>query len=195
LGLAWADTQFIEDTMRYLAGFVAVGTLSLSAAAPHAAAQAVAAAAQPQAVVGRTVLSASQSQISGRVVTPNGTPLANATVRARNLLDGQISGTASTASAGQFSIAVNPGSYMLEVTDAGGLVIGTSPFIAATAGTAIAGTTITVSAGALSAVTTTAGLVSTLGTTVARSVTYAAAAAGVAGVVTPADTTTASPSR
>jgi hypothetical protein len=37
--------------------------------------------------------------------------------------------------------------------------------------------------------------VSTLGATAARSVTYAAAAAGVAGVVTPAQTITASPSR
>lgn len=183
--------------MRYLAGFVMVGTLSLSWTAPHAAAQAVpvATAARPDAVVGRTVLNPSQSLISGRVVTPNGVPLSNATVRARNLLDGQISGTTSTASAGQFSIAVNPGSYMLEVIDAGGQVIGTSPFIAATAGTTIAGATVTVSAGALSGVTTTAGLTSTLGTTVARSVTYAAAAAGVAGVVTPAGVTTASPSR
>jgi len=182
--------------MRYLAGFVAVGTLTLSAAAPSAAAQAASAAtaAQTQAT-GGAGLNPAQAQITGRVVTPNGNPLVNATVRVRDLLDGQIGGTASTASAGQFSVSVNPGSYMLEVIDAGGQVIGTSPFIAATAGTAITGATVTVSAGALSAVTTPAGLASTLGTTVARSVTYAAAAAGVAGLVTPADVTTASPSR
>ena len=184
--------------MRYLAGLVTVGTLSLSAAAPFAAAQAapvVASAAQPQAVVGSTVLNPSQSLISGRVITPNGAPVTNAAVRARNLIDGQIGGQTMTAASGQFSLNVTPGSYLIEVADAGGQVIGTSPFIAATAGTTLAGTTVTVSAGALSAVTTTAGLVSTLGTTVARSVTYAAAAAGVAGVVTPADVTTASPSR
>jgi hypothetical protein len=184
--------------MRNLAGYVAVGALSLSAAAPFAAAQAapvVASAAPPQTVVGGGVLSASQSQISGRVITPNGNPVANATVRARNLLDGQIGGSTSTASAGQFSLNVNPGSYLIEVIDGGGQIMGTSPFIAATAGTAITGATVTVSAGALSAVTTTAGLASTLGSTLARSVTYAAAAAGVAGVVTPPDVTTASPSR
>jgi hypothetical protein len=54
---------------------------------------------------------------------------------------------------------------------------------------------VTVTTGALSAVTTTAGLLSTLGATAARSVTYAAAAAGVAGVITPAEVITASPSR
>ena len=180
--------------MRYLAGFVAVGTLSLSCAAPFAAAQAapIAASAQSQAVTG---LNAGQAQISGRVVTLNGTPRAGATVRARNLIDGQIGGSTATASSGQFAITINPGSYLIEVVDGGGQIIGTSPFIAATAGTAITGATVTVSAGALSAVTTTAGLASTLGTTLARSVTYAAAAAGVAGVVTPAGATTASPSR
>jgi hypothetical protein len=164
--------------MRYFAGLVAVGTFCLSVAAPFAAAQA------PPA----------QAQITGRVAMPNGNPLANATVRARNLIDGQISGTTSPGPAGQFTIGVNPGSYMLEVVDAGGQVIGTSPFIAATAGATIAGATITVSAGALGAVSTAAGLAS-IGTTVARSVTYAAAAAGVAGVVTPANVATASPSR
>jgi hypothetical protein len=131
----------------------------------------------------------------GRVITSNGNPVVNATVRARNLLDGQIAGTAPTASAGQFSLTVTPGSYLIEVVDGGGQIIGTSPFIAATAGTAITDATVTVSAGALRAVTTTAGLVSTLGTTLARSVTYAAAAAGVAGVVTPGNAVTASPSR
>ena len=181
--------------MRYLAGFVAVGTLSLSAAAPLAAAQAAPLAAsltastQSQAVTG---LNAGQAQISGRVITPNGNPLAGATVRARNLIDGQIGGSTSTASSGQFAININPGSYLVEVVDDGGQIIGTSPFIAATAGTAITGATVTVSAGA---VTTTAGLASTLGTTVARSLTYAAAAAGVAGVVSPANAVTASPSR
>ena len=43
----------------------------------------------------------------------------NATVRARNLLDGQIGGTAPTAAAGQFSLTVNPGSYLIEVIDGG----------------------------------------------------------------------------
>ena len=185
--------------MRYLAGFVVGGILALSAAAPFAAAQATpslqASAAQPQAVTARTTPNSSQVQISGRVITPNGNPLAGAAVRARNLIDGQIGGSAATSSAGQYSLNINPGSYLVEVLDGGGQIIGTSPFIAATAGTAITGATVTVSSGALSAVTTAAGLASTLGTTVARSVTYAAAAAGVAGVVSAPNVVTASPSR
>jgi hypothetical protein len=183
--------------MRYLAGSVAVATLALSSAAPYAAAQAapvVASVTQPQAIVATTV-NPTQSMISGRVVTPNGMPVPDAAVRVRNLVDGQIGGQTSTAASGQFSLTVSPGSYLIEVVDAGGQIIGTSPFIAATAGTAITGANVTVSTGALSAVTTTAGLASTLGATLARSVTYAAAAAGVAGVVTPGDAVTASPSR
>jgi hypothetical protein len=182
--------------MRYLAGFVAVGTLALSAAAPFAAAQAapVTAAAGPQSGFGVT-LNPSDAQISGRVLTPNGNPVSSAMVRARNLLNGQIGGSTTTASAGQFSINVNPGSYLLEVVDAGGQILGTSPFISVTAGTAITAATVTVSTGTLSAVATTTGLLSTLGTTAARSLTYAAAAAGVAGVVTAPEVVTASPSR
>ena len=83
------------------------------------------------------MLNPSQAQISGRVITPNGNPLANATVRARNLINGEVGGSTSTAAAGQFSINVTPGSYLLEVVGAGGQIVGTSPFIAATAGTAI----------------------------------------------------------
>jgi len=139
------------------------------------------------------VLNPSQAQISGRVITPNGSPLANATVRARNLVSGEIDGSTTTASDGQFSISVTSGSYLLEVVDADGNLVGTSPFIAATAGTAITSVTVTA---ATSAVATRAGLASKLlGTTAARTITYAAAAAGVAGVMIATDVVTASPSR
>ena len=179
--------------MRHLAGFV-VGVVSLTATS-FASAQSgpAAAAANSQAVVGETVLNASQAQISGRVVTPNGSPLANATVRARNLLSGEIAGTTSTAAAGQFTISVTPGSYLLEVVAASGQIIGTSPFIAATAGTAITALTVTASAGVAA---TGSGLASALlGTTAARTITYAAATAGVAGVSVATNVVTASPSR
>ena len=187
--------------MRYLAVFTAIAALSLvapplvAAQAAQAAAQRTAASATPQVTIGSTVLNPSQAQISGRVLDSGGDPLANTTVRARNLLSGQIDGSTATASAGQFSMNVNPGSYLLEVVDDGGQIVGTSSFISATAGTAITAGTVTATTGALGAATTTAGLVSTLGSTAARSVTYAAAAAGVAGVVTPAEVVTASPSR
>jgi hypothetical protein len=146
-------------------------------------------------VIGRTVLNTSQASISGRVVSPNGNPIANVNVRARNLITGQLGGSTSTASAGQFALNVNPGSYLLEVVDAGGQIIGTSSFISAAAGSAITSATVTATTGTLAAMTNTAGLASTLGATAARSVTYAAAAAGVAGIITPGEVVTASPSR
>jgi hypothetical protein len=181
--------------MRYLAGILAVAAVGVFA--PRLAAQVLpvtGASATPQAVIGATVLNASQAHISGRVLTPGGDPIANTMVRARNLLNGQIGGSTETASAGQFALNVNPGSYLLEAVDVGGRIVGTSSFISAAGGTAITAT-VTASNGVVSAVTTTAGLLSSLGSTAARSVTYAAAAIGVAGVVTPAQTITASPSR
>lgn len=183
--------------MRYLAGFVAVAALSLWSPPQVAGGQVTlsqSASAQPQTAVAGGVNRA-QAQITGKVIDRGGNPIADVTVRARDLLNGQIGGSTSTAAAGQFAVSVNPGSYILEVVDAGGQIIGTGPFVSAAAGTAIASATITVTSGALSAVSTTGGLVSTLTTAAAKSVTYAAAAAGVAGVVTPGNVATASPSR
>jgi len=179
--------------MRQSAVFVLVAGLLLQAP-PLAASQLTGATAQPQTLVGRTVLNPSQAQIAGTVVTPDGQPLANILVRARNLLTGDGGGSASTTTGGQFSISVNPGNYVLEIVDAGGQIVGTSSFISAAAGAAVTGATVTATTGVLSAMSVT-GLVATLGATAARSVTFAAAAAGVAGVVTPQDTRTASPSR
>ena len=183
--------------MRYLAGFVAVAALST---APLAAGQVTltrGAPARPQTALGGGVgggVNPAQAQITGKVIGAGGNLIADVTVRARDLLSGQIGGSTSTA-AGQFAVSVNPGSYILEVVDAGGQIIGTGPFVSAAAGTAVASATITVTNGALSALASTGGLLSTLTTAAAKSVTYAAAAAGVAGVVTPADVVTASPSR
>jgi hypothetical protein len=182
--------------MRYLAGFVAVAALSLSSTAPAAAGQVTltrGASARPQTAIGGGVNPA-QAQITGKVLGPGGNPVADVTVRARDLLNGQIGGSTSTAAAGQFAVSVNPGSYILEVVDAGGQIIGTGPFVSAATGT-VASTTITVTNGALTALASTGGLLSTLTTAAAKSVTYAAAAAGVAGVVTPGNVATASPSR
>lgn len=167
--------------MRNIAVFVAVAALALSSAAPIAA--------------GQTGPSPAQAQITGRIINPRGNPVTNATVRARDLLSGQIGGSTPLSSAGQFALNVNPGSYMLEVIDASGQIVGTSSFISAAAGSTITATTVVATTGELSTERRTAGLVSTLGQTVARSVAYAAAAAGVAGVVMPADVITASPSR
>jgi carboxypeptidase family protein len=180
--------------MRNIFVFVLVAATSLPAA-PLLASQLTGSAAQAQPViVGRTVVSAAQAQISGTVVTPAGEPMANAVVRARNLLTGDIGGSTSTATRGEFAIAVIPGSYMLEIVDPGGQIVGTSSFISAAAGTAVTAM-VTASTGMLSAAAGATGLIATLGATAARSVAFAAAAAGVAGVVTPQNTPTASPSR
>lgn len=184
--------------MRYFAGFVAVAALSLSSTAPLAARQVTltrGASARPQTAVAGGGVNQAQAQITGKVIGPGGNPIADVTVRARDLVNGQIGGSTSTGAAGQFAVSVDPGSYILEVVDGGGQIIGTGPFVSAAAGTAVASATITVTSGALSALSSTGGLVSTLTTAAARSVTYAAAAAGVAGVVTPGDVATASPSR
>jgi hypothetical protein len=177
--------------MRYLTVFMALVSL-LGATLPARAGQATASPAQM--VLGSTAVSAGESLVSGTVVTPAGAPVANATVRARNLLNNLIAGSTSTSQNGQFTISLSPGSYVLEAVDTDGQVIGTSSFISAAAGSTIPAATIT-TAGAVSATAATTGFMATLGPTAVRSLTYAAAAAGVAGVVTAADVVTASPSR
>lgn len=161
-----------------------------------AAAQETAAAARPQTVIGGSALNSPQAAITGTIVTPMGQPIVNATVHARNLLTGQISASVKTTVSGDFAITNLPtGSYVLEIVDDVGQVIGTSPFIAAAAGATVTAAAITATSGALSAVSTVTGLAAALTTTAVESVKFAAAAAGVAGVVTPPAIPIASPSR
>ena len=190
--------------MRQIAVYALVAGLSLSvlplAAAQVPGAVGQVAAARPvvvgQTVVGGTAVNPGQAVISGTAVTPTGEPLASAAVRARNLLTGQIGGSTSTAAGGQFALNVNPGSYVLEIVDAGGQIVGTSSFISAAAGATVTTATVTATTGALSAVSGATGLLATLGATAsAPSVGLAAAAAGVAGVVVPPAVPIASPSR
>ena len=181
--------------MRQLIVSVAVLSVGLSWAAPFATGQtpSTAASARPVTMIGRTMVNASDAQISGRVVSPAGNAIAKVTVRARDLVTGQIAGSTVTSEAGEFAIGVNPGSYVLEAVDQGGQVIGTSSFLSASAGSAMTAT-ITAS-GSMPTIAPTAGLGSLLSSNTARAITYAAAAAGVAGVVTPAAVVTASPSK
>lgn len=159
------------------------------------AAQAAAAAARPQTVIGRTVVNPSQATISGTVVAPTGQPLSSVVVQARNLLTGRIAGASATTATGEYTITgLAPGSYVLEIVDAAGQIVGTSSFISAAAGATVAAT-VTATSGALTAVSTVTGLAATLTTTAAESIKFAAAAAGVAGVVAPPEIPIASPSR
>ena len=135
------------------------------------------------------------ASISGVVVTASGRPLNNASVRARNVLTGGIANSASTSATGQFSLVwLEAGTYVLEVVDGAGQVIGTSPFLFAAAGATLS-TTVAATSGVASAANTVTGFAATLTSTAAESVRYAAAAAGVAGLVAPVDVATASPSR
>lgn len=136
-----------------------------------------------------------QASISGTVLNPGGQPIANVGMRARDLLTGRVAGSSSTSGAGQYSIlGLPPGSYVIEIVDAGGQIVGTSSFISVAAGTAVTNATIMAASGTLGALSTAASLAS-LGATTAQSLTVAAAAAGVAGLVVAPTLPTGSPSR
>ena len=149
-----------------------------------------------QTVLGSSIVEAGEAGISGTVLTPQGEPIRNTIVRARNLLTNEVDGSTRTSDIGEYAIVdLKPGSYVLEIVDDDGQIIGTSAFVAATAGALVSAVTVTATTGVLSAVTSTTGLVAALGATAARGVTAAAAAAGVAGVVVPPEIPVASPSR
>ena len=168
---------------------------ALVAAVPVGVAAQVAGPAPRVTSAGVRAAAPAQASIGGRVVTPNGQVLVNTAVRARDLLTGTIAGSTSTAAGGQFSIVgLNPGNYVLEIVDAGGQVIGTSPFIFASAG-ATRRDDCDGNEWSGERREQEDGLAATLTSTAAESVKYAAAAAGVAGMVTPANVATASPSR
>lgn len=147
--------------------------------------------------------------INGRVMTPEGEPLANTSIRARNLLTGEIGGSTTTGSGGQFTINVTPGSYVIEIVDSGGLVVATSAFVAATAGAtvttaAVAATTtaLGVATGATSVISAAmgvasgaTGLAAAVGVPLPGIPPVLGAGGGVPGVVEPPDVPIASPSR
>ena len=134
--------------------------------------------------------------ISGVARSATAQPLANHVVRVRNAETGQLSASGTTGAAGQFSFTgLNAGTYVVEVLDAGGQVIGTSAAIVLSQGAMIAGgLVIQASALGAAAAAGSAGggafLTSTLGI-----VTIAAIAAGVVGAVVVVTKDDASPSR
>jgi hypothetical protein len=175
---------------------VAVLAAPTRALAAQAARQPQAAAAEPQTVVSSTVVRSDGASLSGIITTPDGEPIRGGVVRARNLLTNEIVGSTRTSDKGEYAILnLQPGNYVLELVDDDGAIIGTSAFVAATAGALVSGLTITAASGVLSAAGTTAGLLAAIGATAARGLTAAAAAAGVAGLVVPPATPIASPSR
>ena len=133
--------------------------------------------------------------ISGSARSASGQSMPNTTVRLRNVQTGQLAGATTSGAEGQFSFAgLGPGSYVVEVVDAAGVVVGTSAAIALTAATMVAtGVVVTSSAAAAGALAAAGGgafFASTLGI-----ITIAAVGAGVAGVVVVANRDDASPSQ
>jgi hypothetical protein len=162
---------------------------ALAAQAPFVSAQAgqapqAVASAAPQTVVGTDIVRADAAGLSGVVTTPEGEPIRNTVVQARNLLTNEVDGSTRTNDNGEYAILdLQPGNYVLEIVDDDGAVIGTSAYVAATAGAIVSGLTVTAASGVLSAVGSATGLVATLGATAARGVTAVAAAAGAAGAI------------
>ena len=165
--------------------------LLLPSVSPVLASQRVGAATPRQTVIRDIARNATQAQVQGTVVTPDGRPLPRTTVRARNINTGDIAGATMTTMQGHFTITLGPGSYLLEIVDGDGQIIGTSSLVSISEGTSVTVPTITATIGR------SAGRVAALlgGTTTRATIVSAAAAAGVAGVVMARDTSVASPSR
>ena len=174
---------------------VSVLVAAVSLLAPHAGGAQTPVSAERQGDGMGTTASSSQGVINGTVITPDGAPLPNTAVRARNLLTGEISGETTTGPDGQYSFNVEPGNYVIEILGEEGLVLAATAFVSAVAGVTLAtAATVAATASALTAVSGATGLVAVLGTAAARTATFAAAAAGVAGVVVPESVLIASPS-
>lgn len=138
----------------------------------------------------------SSSQVAGTATSQAGTPMANTTVRLRNMATGEVAATSRTSASGAYTFAKVPaGNYVVELVDNNGAVIATSaPVALATGSMSIQGVALTPAAGkaGVGAVagtstghffTSTAGIVLLVG----------AGAGAVAGVVVATRTT--SPSR
>ena len=141
--------------------------------------------------------SARQAQATGSLTgtaqSSQGQTMANLTVRVRNLSNGNLAGSTTSGSAGQFSFAgLNPGNYAIEVVNAAGDIVGTSASVTVTAGATV---NVAVMASAVSALGGSPSTARKGGISTAVIVTAVAAAAGVAGVVVAVNRNSASPSR
>lgn len=133
--------------------------------------------------------------VAGTAVDAAKNPLANHTVRVRNLSNGQITSTTTSAANGSFSAAgLPPGNYVIEIVGPGNTgVIATSATVSVTAGTTA---TVTVTATALAGMAAAGGASGLAGLFTGTSL-VVVTAAGVAGVVIAVQATQddASPSR
>ena len=130
------------------------------------------------------------ASVSGTASDATGRVLFNTAVQLRSVSTGQLVGRATTNASGQFSfVSLAPGTYVVEVANTAGQIVGTSGSVVVSAGAAVTGVGVTASAAAPAAAA--AGF----GTHHVGLILGVAAAAGVAGGVAMASGGTASPSQ
>jgi hypothetical protein len=149
---------------------------------------------------GSGAVAVATGQISGQAFDFAGRRLAGVTVRLRNMGNGLTFGSALSGASGNFSFSsLNAGTYVVEMGNAAGQVIGTSRVIPLTPGQMVAAEIgVTAAAGAESAAIGQAGARSSAGsvfTSTLGIVVVAAVAAGVAIGVYQVTKDDASPSR
>jgi Carboxypeptidase regulatory-like domain len=133
--------------------------------------------------------------ISGVAQSATAQPLANHAVRVRNAETGQLTASTTTGAAGQFSFTgLNTGTYVVEVLDAGGQVIGTSAAIVLSP-TAMVASGLVIQASALDRAAAAGSAGGSFFTSTLGIVTLAAIAAGVVGAVVVVGKDDASPSK
>src|SRR5690349_16677131 len=88
-----------------------------------------------------------QGAVNGVAQSADKAPLSNFRVHVRNANTGELSGSTTSNQAGEFAFGnLQPGSYVVEIVDASGKVVGLSPSM-----TVAAGSTVTVTVGATAA--------------------------------------------
>ena len=87
------------------------------------------------------------SSVAGFAKDTTGKPLANTTVRLRNILTGQVAGTARTSLAGAFTFEnLTSGNYIVETVDAAGRILATSSSLDVAPGATMSGVAVTAAA-------------------------------------------------
>jgi hypothetical protein len=132
----------------------------------------------------------SSASLSGTASDNAGQVLANINVQLRSVSTGQLVGTTTANAVGQFSfVGLTPGTYVVEVLNTAGQIVGTSGSVVVSGGGAMTGVSVTTSAATKAAATP--GFFSSHATALI----LGATAAGVAGGISAATSGTASPSQ
>lgn len=126
---------------------------------------------------------AATGSIHGKATDSTGQPMPNYTVQLRNLADGHLAGTTTANAAGGFSFDGLPaGTYVVEVVNPAGAIVGSTAAIPVSAGAAVSVSVAATAAGAMVSAAPGAAAASG-GMSTAMIVTAVAATAGVVGAV------------